>query len=126
VEVTVPQIATQNKIRSNKLISPLHTLQRNPEHYVNPQFYSLSQPNPRPYPNRQNLSTHTLQGRCFCVSSIKTTKSANKSPVISTEAAHSPTVSSDVEKSASPPTPLPGHDCAVALAVAFAVAVILT
>src|SRR5437879_9344542 len=45
VEVTVPHIATQNKIRSKKLISPLRTLQHNPEPYINPQFSSLSQAN---------------------------------------------------------------------------------
>src|SRR6266852_9377538 len=80
VEVTVPNIATQNKIWSNRLISPLQTLRRNPEHYVNPQYSSLSQPNPRPYPNRQNQSAHTLQGRCFCRVLHNTTKRHNQKP----------------------------------------------
>src|SRR5258705_9826882 len=44
VEVTVPNIATQNKIRSNKLITPLHTLHLKPEPYNSSQSSSLSQP----------------------------------------------------------------------------------
>src|SRR5258705_59017 len=43
VEVTVPNIATQNKIRSNKLTS-LHTLHLKPEPYNSSQSSSLSQP----------------------------------------------------------------------------------
>src|ERR1700716_1866917 len=105
VEVTVPHIATQNKTWSNKLISPLQTPQRNPEHYVNPQYSSLSQPNPRPLPNRQNLPPTPCKGRRLCPRLFSI--NPNKRPVISTEAAHSPTVSSGAEKSASLPLPLP-------------------
>src|SRR3954453_1932127 len=54
VEVTVPHIATKNKIRSNKLISPLHSLHNNPECDVVPQASSLSQAGRTTHPNHLN------------------------------------------------------------------------
>src|SRR5258705_2874735 len=57
LEVTVQHIATQNRLRSSTLISPLHTLQRNPERLYRSAVFQFIAANTRPYPNRQNLST---------------------------------------------------------------------
>src|SRR5712691_5699413 len=84
VEVTVPNIATQNKIWSNRLISPLHTLRRNPERYVNPQYSSLSQATHALTPTARTSPPTPSKAVAFAVFSITQPKDTTKSPVIST------------------------------------------
>src|SRR5258705_3575292 len=119
VEVTVPHIATKHRIRSSKLISPLHTLQRNPERLYRSAVFQFIAANTRPSPTARTSRPHPTGRRsCRCLFSIN----PNKILVISTEDAHSLTVSSEVEKSASLPNLHLTETPPVALAVAFAVA----